>query len=345
MTEPTPRRQSGRVTIRDVAAAANVSVSAVSYALNDTGQVSPRTRDRVREVARELGYRPNPAARGLVKGTAGLLAIVPSVDPAFSSFLEIEYLAEVVAGAVARSTALGRALVVAPAAVNERLWDTLPVDGVVVVDPRAGDLRVADLRARGLTMVTIDRDPSHDDRWYVDTAAAAGTREMLEHLSPGGVRSVALVTWQLDDSFNLDSEQEYVRWAGEYGREPLVERWDPPRYGVDLRRAEALVRRSDVDAVYCLTQRFAASVLDAARLAGRSVPEDLLVASAGDSRLPDGGPLGELTTLDFSAMSLGKAAVDLLVRRIAGQRLPPLARRTVASTLRPRRSTAAPTGM
>ena len=165
---------------------------------------------------------------------------------------------------------------VAPAAVNERLWDTLPVDGVVVVDPRAGDLRVADLRARGLTMVTIDRDPSHDDRWYVDTVAAAGTREMLEHLSLGGVRSVALVTWELDDSFNLDSEQEYVRWAGEHGREPLVERWDPPRYGVDLRRAEALVRRSDVDAVYCLTQRFAASVLDAARLAGRSVPEDLL---------------------------------------------------------------------
>ena len=114
---------------------------------------------------------------------------------------------------------------VAPAAVNERLWDTLPVDGVVVVDPRAA-LRVADVRARGLTMVTIDRDPSHDDRWYVDTAAAAGTREMLEHLSPGGVGSVALVTWQRR-LLNLDSEQEYVRWAGEYGREPLVERWDP----------------------------------------------------------------------------------------------------------------------
>jgi len=344
MTTPPSRRQPGRVTIKDVAAAASVSVSAVSYALNDTGQVSPQTRDRIRQVARELGYRPNAAARGLVKGTPGLLAIVPSVDPAFSSFLEIEYLAEVVAGAVARSTALGRALVVAPAAIDERLWDTLSVDGVVVVDPRVGDPRVADLRARGVPMVTVDRDPSNDDRWYVDTAAAAGTRDMLEHLSPGGVRSVALVTWQLEDSFNLDSEQEYVAWAREHGREPLVERWEPPRYGVDLRRAEALVRRSDVDAVYCLTQRFAASVLDAARLAGRLVPDDLLVASAGDSRVPEGGPLGELTTLDFSGTRLGQAAVDLLVRRIAGQRLPPLARRTVASTLHPRGTTAAPTG-
>lgn len=64
------------VTIHDVARQSGVSVKTVSRAMNDHPDVSAATRAAVREVARTLGYRPNPAARGLRTGSTGMLALL-----------------------------------------------------------------------------------------------------------------------------------------------------------------------------------------------------------------------------------------------------------------------------
>src|SRR5438046_9071020 len=68
-----------RISIKDVAREASVSVTTVSHALNDKGRLNPDTRQRVRDVAERLGYRPNPAARSLVSGKTGLIAVIPSL--------------------------------------------------------------------------------------------------------------------------------------------------------------------------------------------------------------------------------------------------------------------------
>ncbi|NKX50607.1 LacI family transcriptional regulator, partial [Arthrobacter deserti] len=62
---------SARVTIRDVARAAGVSVTAVSHSLNGKGTLAEATRQRVREVAEQLGYQPNPLARGMRRSPIG----------------------------------------------------------------------------------------------------------------------------------------------------------------------------------------------------------------------------------------------------------------------------------
>src|SRR6185369_5277403 len=66
----------GRITIHDVAAAAGVSISTASKALNETGRMSVETRERVKRIAGEVGFRPNALARGLLSKrsfTIGLL--------------------------------------------------------------------------------------------------------------------------------------------------------------------------------------------------------------------------------------------------------------------------------
>lgn len=66
----------GRITIHEVAAAAAVSISTASKALNDTGRMGSETRERVKRIAAEIGYRPNALARGLLSKrsfTIGLL--------------------------------------------------------------------------------------------------------------------------------------------------------------------------------------------------------------------------------------------------------------------------------
>src|SRR3954463_10087966 len=67
---------SRRPTIRDVAEQAGVSIATVSRVLNDRADVSVETRERVRSVARSVGYSADPAARGLVTQRTQLVAVV-----------------------------------------------------------------------------------------------------------------------------------------------------------------------------------------------------------------------------------------------------------------------------
>ena len=69
-------QRSARVTILDIAEAAGVSYQTVSRVINDHPNVSDRTRERVLEQIRVLGYRPNMAARSLVTNRSETIGIV-----------------------------------------------------------------------------------------------------------------------------------------------------------------------------------------------------------------------------------------------------------------------------
>ena len=77
---------SKRVSIADVAREAGVSTQTVSRALNNKGEISAETRQRVLDVVERLGYRPNTLARGLVtRKTSTLGLVVPDIaNPFFS---------------------------------------------------------------------------------------------------------------------------------------------------------------------------------------------------------------------------------------------------------------------
>ena len=64
------------VTIRTIAAKAGVSTSTASRALNDNPRISSKTRQHVKQIARELGYRPNFSARNLSRGEANIIGVV-----------------------------------------------------------------------------------------------------------------------------------------------------------------------------------------------------------------------------------------------------------------------------
>jgi DNA-binding LacI/PurR family transcriptional regulator len=65
-----------RVTMADVAREADVSLMTVSRVVNEKGEVSPATRQRVLEVIEQLGYRPSAIARGLATQRTGSLGLV-----------------------------------------------------------------------------------------------------------------------------------------------------------------------------------------------------------------------------------------------------------------------------
>ncbi|MGV9855426.1 LacI family DNA-binding transcriptional regulator [Streptomyces sp. NPDC003442] len=136
-----------RVTIGDVARAAEVSTATVSNVRGGTGRVSEATRARVRAVAGALGYGP-VSGGGRTLG----LAVTAHGDSAWD-FASVPYFAQAISAATVAAHRRGYALMAMDSGPAEHMWRTLPAAGVVVLDSPAGDPVVRVLRARGLPLV------------------------------------------------------------------------------------------------------------------------------------------------------------------------------------------------
>ncbi|MFE3327001.1 LacI family DNA-binding transcriptional regulator [Streptomyces sp. NPDC059176] len=186
---PAKRSPARRPTMKDIALRAGVSESAVSFALNDRPGVSDVTRDRVRRVAEQLGWRPSTAARQLSgegAATVGLVLARPADTLGVDSFyLQLisgiqEVLAERQLGLLFQVVED----VAAECAVYRRWWAEHRVDGVLMVDPRVEDPRPDVLDELGLPAVIIGGapDPGHPGLstvWADDAAAMAAAVEEL----------------------------------------------------------------------------------------------------------------------------------------------------------------------
>ncbi|OKH97771.1 LacI family transcriptional regulator [Streptomyces sp. CB02923] len=181
-----PRR---RPTMKDIAERAGVSPSAVSFALNDRDGVSPGTRARIREVAEELGWQPNSAARALSgerSGCVGLVLARPAHTLGVESFF-LQLVSGIQEALAARRVALLFQVVEDledECATYRRWWAERRVDGVLVVDPRTEDPRPALLTSLALPAVVIGDTRTGagtgvgmraDSGTATDTAAGTGT--------------------------------------------------------------------------------------------------------------------------------------------------------------------------
>lgn len=280
------------LTIRDVAARAGVSTAAVSQALNGTGTLSAATRARIVEVAEEMGYQADAIARGLQGARLGAVGLVfrsldaledynPEGVDVFSriaGMLSVELLER------GRGVMLLRDLVTHAAPPL-----AYSMDGYIVVNPHHDDPVLRRLDERGLSYVTIGRDPGRPDRVdWVSTDDDAGMTRMLDHLADAGARRILLVRGTDPNAWNIDSENAFRRWCAETGRADPVVVTVPERAGVDGGRAFAGALADGAhgplpDAIVCMTGRHAAGTVAALAERGIRVPDALLVATMSDS--------------------------------------------------------------
>ena len=336
-----------RVSIRDVAREAGVSVTTVSHALNDKGRLHPETRARVREVAQRLGYRPNPAARSLVSGHTGLIAVLASLPSGVHADIgDFGYFADMMGGATGVAVAHDVAIVVAPSVGDRRggepfVWDRIPLDGVVVAGPMRGDPTLAALRERAIPFVTIGRDPDGGKDAVVGSDDAAGTREVLEHLRAAGARAPGLIVLPPVYASTADIAAGYSAWCAENDvRErcvivPIAELLDD-RAGTIASAVDRLLDQG-VDAIHCPVEQLGVAALAALQRRGVAIPEDVMLSTTNDAgRAEIASP--PLTTLDTDHADVGRLAVEVLLDVVAGTRTPPL-RALVASRISARAST------
>jgi DNA-binding LacI/PurR family transcriptional regulator len=326
------------VRLADVAQKAGVSTATVSHALSGKGRIPDSTRARIRAIATEMGYQPNAAARRLAGGPTGLVAVAFSLpEPLPVSLTEVDYFSQAVRSATERALERDYALVVAPPTPQTKVWQRLPLDGVVVFDPVAGDPALPDFRARGIPLVLSGRDPDGGDDYCVDNDHVAGTRTVLDHLAERGGRRVALLLADLRDSFTADCVDAYRAWCRERGLESIIETVSMPRLADPDQANRILALDRPPDAVYATEEALGVALLRAAQGRRLSVPDDLLLAVAAD-RDPVGAEV-PLTTLELDPARTAAEAVDVLVELIE-DRTPPQRERLIPTRLVVRDSTA-----
>lgn len=315
-------------TIADVARAASVSRTTVSHALNGIGKVDPRTRERIKKVAAELGYRPNLRAQRLRRGEAKAIALASSMPFAVAGGpSRLGFYMEVAAAAAERALLHGYALVLVPPVQSGSALYSVDIDGAIVVEPDQDDVAVAQLRERGLPYVALGRPMAEgDDAPYVDLRGGLVVDLLLAHLREQGARRPALLIGAGSRHSAVDARAAYERAAAEHGWPPVVATASEEggeQAGYDA-CATLLADHPDIDAVCALVDAFAVGAVRAIRDSGRRIPDDVLVVTRYDGlRARTCEP--PLTAVDLHLDRAAADAVELLLGRLRGEPAAPAA--------------------
>ena len=321
MTSPTDAARTPRVTISDVARQAGVSVTTVSHALNGRGQVDPATRQKVEDVAREMGYTPNRHAQKLRGGGSSMIALMSSMPFAVAGGpSRLGFLMEVASVAAASALERGMAMVlVPPLESGQRSLDFLDIDGALLIEPSANDKQLKDLVARGMPVVSIGK-PGGDafsQVPYVDLLSGETVSMLLSHLQAKGAKQIAMILGQAERNSYAQAEKAYESMACASGMESICLRVDETKGEAGGRDAARmlLAAHPNIDALLVLVDVFAVGAAQYLQAAGLRVPQDIMLATRYDGiRARTCEP--PLTAVNLHLDQVARLAIDLLFERM-----------------------------
>jgi LacI family transcriptional regulator len=310
-----------RPTIKDVAEQAGVSIATVSRALNDKGDVSGPTRERVREVARSVGYTPDRAARSLASQKTRLVAVVVG-DNAGHRDLSLIFFGKVLAAISRRLSQSGYdPLLLQPSDVGpEHRFDAAILIGVDGDDPL-----VADLASRRVPLVGVDVRCASGRAAYVGSDHDEGVRLALAHLHALGHRRIAHLAGATNTVAGAARLQAFREEAAALGLELPDELIRPGDFtsASGYRETCALLALDErPTAILAASDLMALAALQAIRDAGLKPRDDIAVVGFDDL---EAAALAHppLTTVRQDRRELGTLAAARAIELIEQPDLPP----------------------
>ncbi|RCK69668.1 LacI family transcriptional regulator [Desertihabitans brevis] len=309
-------------TIEDVARAAGVSVSTVSYALSGKRPISVATRERIQRAVRELDYRPHAGARALASSRTDVLALVAPlrVD------VNVPVILQFVAGVVTRARTHHKDVLLLtnddPSSLDRVVAGSM-VDAVVVMDIETDDPRLPELRAMKQPAVLIGLPGDPGPLSCVDLDFAAVGRTAVQHLLAAGRRRIGLVgptpvVRARHTSFADRLLHGYADALAEAGLEPLETAAEGTRRGGITAVAELLERHPDLDAVVVHNEGALPGVIEALREGGH---DDRALLAVGPADVVAALPV-DCDWIEIPAARIGELAVDMVVDRLEDGRGP-----------------------
>lgn len=312
-----------RVTIRDVAAHAGVSVATASRALNDEGRMAPATRLRVQESAKTLGYRPNSLARGLVQKRSFTLGLLTNdtygrftlpVAAGLSSAM-VDRGVSVLLAAYNDDPALART--------NLEALEDKQVDGIVLAGKRIDRAPLIGLHETRIPTVNVMSACGPDGIGFVPDDSG-GAQIATQHLLDLGRRQIAHVTgpesfaaarlraasWKqtlIQNSVMPWGTAVYGPWSEQHGYNLAKQLFSRDR------------GRNRPDAIFCGNDQIARGMIDGLTALGVRVPDDVAIVGFDNWEIFAEATRPPLTTIDMGLVELGRRAGLCLLDMIEGK--------------------------
>jgi len=312
-------------TLKDVAQLAGVSTKTVSRVVNNQGEISQETRDRVQVAIEQLDYRPNVLARSLIHKRTNTLGVVTWGIEFFGP-------SRTVVGIEQQAHLLDYSLFLnlmdrPDDCDNEQVLDTLithRVDGIIWAVPEVGDNRV------WLESSNLDQLPpivflSMEPRPGLAVVAVdnfSGALQATQHLINQGRRKIGIITGPLTW---WEARERYAGWEAAMHQSNLPTpsslvfegEWTASSGEQGLRML--LNKGQNIDAIFASSDQIALGALGTAHRLGRRIPEDLAIV--GFDNIPESAYFWPpLTTVYQQLIDVGRIAVQTLQRMIEANR-------------------------
>lgn len=309
-----------RVRIYDVATAAGVSIATASKALNGTGRMGIETRERVKRIAAELGFRPNAMARGLLSKrsfTVGLLT-----NDTYGRFT-LPVMAGISEALVDQGVSVFLCTIEDDAELGKIHVDALldkHVDGIIATGKRIDRRLPVDLSGLPIpivyaftdgpdTAVTLVSDDAQGSRSAVEWLVSLGRRRLAHVTGPTTFASVHERADAFRATAGPDARILYGEWSEAWGHEAVARLWDQGEEAPD--------------GIFCGNDQIARGVVDALRERGVKVPDSVSVIGFDNWELVAAATRPPLTTVDMNLKELGREAGRLVLALTEGKSVEP----------------------
>jgi LacI family transcriptional regulator len=312
------------VTLQDVARRANVSAKTVSRVVNNQGEISALTRQRVQEAILELGYHPNYLARGLARKASNTLAVV-------AAGLNFYGPSHTLTGIEQQSCEFGYSLLFNLLAQPEdidvkAILDTIVAhraDGIIWAVPEIDDNRawIQPKLMEHLPPVVFISMKDMPGLSIVSVDNYGGGFKATRHLIEQGRRHIGVITgpstwWEARQ--RLGGYYAALQEAGIETRDSLMVEGDWTAASGQKCMRELLSRNSEIDAVFACNDQMALGAMGVAHQAGKRIPQDL--AFVGFDAIPDSECFWPaLTTVRQRLMDAGCLSVKMLQKLITSR--------------------------
>ncbi len=305
-----------KVTSMEVARLAGVSQSAVSRVFTPGASASKKTIEKVRQAAKQLGYRPNVLARAVVSGKSRIIGLVVA-------YLNNQFYPEALERLTNTLQERGYHVMIFMASnqaenvdsVVEELLD-FQVDGIIAASVALSSTLSERCRTVGVPMVLFNRAQDDPTMSSVTSDNIAGGRKAAEFLLAGGHEKIGYIAGWEGASTQRDREAGFVAALQAVGVE-LHARGVGNFVAEQAREATLRMFASDPpDAVFVANDHMAISVMDTLRFElGLQVPGDVSVLGYDDVAVAS-WPAYNLTTIRQPANRMVAETVDILLSKI-----------------------------
>ncbi|MBX2876709.1 MAG: LacI family transcriptional regulator [Saprospiraceae bacterium] len=317
----------GRITVKDIAKLLNINPSTVSRALKDHPDISKETRDRVKQMAEDLGYKPNLQAISFRSRKSRLIAlIIPDMNMYFFPSV-IKAIEEKVRAAGYNLIVLHSNNTLAGEIENTHVCELLGVDGLLVsLSVESDNLEhFEELSKGGVPVILFDRIVEHQNFPAIGINDQKVASRLVDHLTGKGCRRIVGVFDNPNLSISRRRKEGYKQGLQKRGL-PIKSEWILHAETSDLAQQkiiELLDQDEKPDAIFAMSDLLLVGAMQACQSCGLTIPNDIRVAAISNGLIPNFWQ-PRITYMEHSGEDVGAKAATILFQLIGEGKVTPM---------------------